>query len=125
VVIAVVLGMLMAAAGTGFAQPPPCINYVHHEEAGRVEVDLRFDPAVGTYSTLTIFWFIDDVAARPGIYNWSHLVNGRSLQAAHRHQGRQFPHHIPSYRRLVLRRHVQISGNPLLGGYEDYIRCGG
>jgi hypothetical protein len=34
---------------------------------------------VGKYSTLTIFWFINDVPARPGIYNWSHLVNGRSL----------------------------------------------
>jgi hypothetical protein len=56
VVIAAVLGILMATAGTGFAQPPhPCINYVHHEEAGRVEVDLRFDPKVGQYSTLTIF----------------------------------------------------------------------
>jgi hypothetical protein len=80
VVIAIVLGILMTTTGTGFAQPrPPCINYVHHEEAGRVEVDLRFDPAVGQYSTLTIFWFINDVSARPGIYNWSHFVNGRSL----------------------------------------------
>jgi hypothetical protein len=80
VVIAAVLGILMATAGTGFAQPPPpCINYVHHEEAGRVEVDLRFDPKVGQYSTLTIFWFINDIPARPGIYNWSHVANGRSL----------------------------------------------
>lgn len=45
-----------------------------------MEVDLRFDPATGAYSTLTIFWFINDVAGRPGIYNWSHLVNGRSYK---------------------------------------------
>jgi hypothetical protein len=76
---ALVVSLLLITCGTASAQPPPpCINYVHHEEAGRVEVDLRFDPATGTYSTLTIFWFINDVAGRPGIYNWSHLVDGRS-----------------------------------------------
>jgi hypothetical protein len=78
VVTALVVGLLLATAGTGSAQPPPpCINYVHHEEAGRVEVDLRPDPDTGTYSTLTVFWFINDVEARPGIYHWTHIVNGK------------------------------------------------
>ncbi|WP_300007997.1 hypothetical protein [Pseudonocardia sp.] len=67
-----------ATPGVAAAQPPPCINYVHTEEAGRVEVDLRLDPATGNFSTLTIFWFINDAGAQPGIYNWSHVVNGVS-----------------------------------------------
>jgi hypothetical protein len=60
----------MATAGTGLAQPPPlCINYVHREEAGRVEVDLRFDPKIGQYSTLTIFWFIHEPFSVAG-WDW-------------------------------------------------------
>jgi hypothetical protein len=79
VVAALVVGLLMTTAGTGFAQPPPpCINYVHREEAGRVEVDLRLSKD-GTWSSLAVFWFINDAGAAPGFYNWSHLVNGRSL----------------------------------------------
>jgi hypothetical protein len=68
----------LAITGTAVAQPPPpCIEYVHREEGGRVEVDLRFDPKSGTFSSLAVFWFINDIAARPGIYHWTHIVNGK------------------------------------------------
>jgi hypothetical protein len=70
------VGLLLVTTGTSVAQPPPCINYVRTEESGRVEIDLRQDPATGTFSTLTIFWFINDPVARPGTYNWTHVLNG-------------------------------------------------
>ncbi|WP_433802585.1 hypothetical protein [Actinomycetospora sp. CA-084318] len=60
---------------------PPCINYVHREEAGRVEIDLRPDDSLGTFSVLTMWWFINDIEARPGIYTWNHLVNGRATSS--------------------------------------------
>jgi hypothetical protein len=66
-------------SGTAVAQPPPpCLNYVHREEGGRVEVDLRLSRD-GTYSSLAVFWFLNDEGSAPGFYNWSHVVNGRSL----------------------------------------------
>ncbi|MGQ0574492.1 MAG: hypothetical protein ACT4RN_09840 [Pseudonocardia sp.] len=78
--VSLVIGSLLSVASVADAQiPPPCHNYVHREEAGSVEVDMRFDPKTGAFSTLAVFWFINDPGAQPGIYNWSHLVNGRSL----------------------------------------------
>jgi hypothetical protein len=79
--VILVVGSLLLTTTTGAAAqpPPPCINYVHHEPGGRVEVDLRLDPRSGTFGSLVVFWFINDPGAAPGIYNWSHIVNGRSL----------------------------------------------
>ena len=84
IVVTVLAGILMLAVVPGVAAAqdiPPCINYSHQEEAGRVEVDLRFDPKAGTFSTLNMWWFIDDPGAAPGFYNWNHLVNGRATSA--------------------------------------------
>ncbi|MGH3885579.1 MAG: hypothetical protein ACRDSZ_03245 [Pseudonocardiaceae bacterium] len=72
-----------ATADAGTA-PAPCINYVHQEEAGRVEVDLRPDPANGgQFTTLTIFWFINDPVGRPGTYFWSHFLNNQPTGGNH------------------------------------------
>lgn len=79
VVVGLMLGLSPALAGA--QEVPPCINYSHREEAGRIEVDLRFDPTTGTFSTLTMWWFIDDVEAAPGVYQWNHLVNGRATSS--------------------------------------------
>lgn len=62
---------------------PPCLNFEHHEEAGRVTVDLRPGPD-GRQTTLTIFWFINDVPARPGEYYGNHFVNGKIVGGLHR-----------------------------------------
>ena len=84
IVVALLAGILMLAAAPGVAAAqgiPPCINYSHQEEAGRVEVDLRFDPLTGTFSTLNMWWFIDDAGAAPGFYYWNHLINVRATSA--------------------------------------------
>ena len=74
-----ILVMMLCASGVAGAEPvEPCLNYVHREEAGRVEIDLRPDPVLGTFSTLTMFWFIDEPQARKGIYIWNHIINGRT-----------------------------------------------
>lgn len=82
-VLAVAAATFAASTGAAAAQPgiQPCINYVHTEPGGRVQVDLRRDRLTGRESVLTVWWFINDVGAPPGIYQWSHVVNGvpRSL----------------------------------------------
>ena len=82
-VIFVVASLFVTVAGEASGQPPPppppCINYVHREPGGRVEVDLRLDPRTGTFTSLVVFWFLNDPGVAPGFYNWSHIVNGRSL----------------------------------------------
>lgn len=76
------LVLLLGGTGVAAADPiPPCLNYVHREEAGRVEVDLRPDERTGTFTTLTMWWFIDDPGAAPGVYTWNHLVNGRATSS--------------------------------------------
>jgi hypothetical protein len=79
---AVLLGVVVAlagASGSAGAEPiAPCLNYVHREEAGRVEVDLRPDERTGTFTTLTMWWFIDEPGAAPGVYTWNHMINGRA-----------------------------------------------
>lgn len=59
------------------APVPPCIGYRHVEEGGHIDIDLRFDPKTGRYSTLTIFLFVDDPGAAPGTYYWTHILNGQ------------------------------------------------
>ena len=71
VVLAAAL-VLAVSPGVAAAQDiPPCI----------VEVDLRYDPGTAAFTTLTMWWFIDDVAARPGIYFWNHIRNDRTTTA--------------------------------------------
>jgi len=80
--IAGVVTLLLGETGAAVAEPiAPCVNYVHREEAGRVEIDLRLDERTGTFTTLTMWWFIDDPGAAPGLYTWNHLVNGRATSS--------------------------------------------
>lgn len=45
-----ILVMMLGATGIAGAEPiEPCLNYVHREEAGRVEIDLRPDPQTGAF----------------------------------------------------------------------------
>lgn len=80
--ILVALGTVFSTTVVASAEAiPPCLNYVHTEEAGRVEIDLRPDEKLGTFSTLTMWWFINDVEARPGIYTWNDLINGHATSS--------------------------------------------
>ncbi|MGQ0576040.1 MAG: hypothetical protein ACT4RN_17795 [Pseudonocardia sp.] len=45
-------------------------------------VDLRPD-RTGQQTALTIFWFTNDVPARPGEYYWNHFVNGKIAGGLH------------------------------------------
>lgn len=83
-IYALVLGivLVLGSSGTAGADPiEPCLNYVHREEAGRVEVDLRPDERTGAFTTLTMWWFLEDTAPAPGLYIWNHLVNGRATSS--------------------------------------------
>ena len=84
IMLTAITAVLVLAVSTGVAAAqdiPPCINYSHQEEAGRVEVDLRFDPKTAAFTTLTMWWFLDEPGAAPGFYHWNHLLNGRATTA--------------------------------------------
>ncbi len=82
------LGSLLVAAPPASATIstglPSCNNYTHYERFGHVNVDLRYDPATGRYSTLSVIWYIDDVpGSAVGTYNWVHIVNGKPASNPH------------------------------------------
>ncbi len=69
----------LSVAAPANAALPSCLNYEHQEKWGKVNVDLRPSPS-GAFGTLTVWWRVEPPSARPGRYDWTHFVNGRSVR---------------------------------------------
>lgn len=79
VLVAGLLATPFLAAAPAQAAIPSCNNYENQEQWGKVNVDLR-PGATGNFTTLTIWWRVDPITARPGRYDTTHFVNGKPVR---------------------------------------------